>query len=92
MLNDVLLVLYFPLLLATMVLIGLAVFHFHKMIINVKPGKDVLINLTAPFSLFIDSFYTGIGNHHRRKFVVFLWLTILAMGSLFGISGYMENS
>lgn len=54
----------------------LVIYHLYMMIQNMKRDNEITANLMGPFSLLISKFFTDKGSYHRRKFAVFLVITI----------------
>jgi len=66
-------------LLAALVCIALALYHFWGMVTHVRPDRSLAANLLGPLSILSGALYDAKGQRHRESFGVWFLLTLAAV-------------
>lgn len=80
---------YLTFLILAMVMILLAIFHFMKMIANIRGDRSIHANIAAPFVVLFSSVFNADGNYHRKRFFLYCIGFLLCLIVLLITSVYM---
>ncbi|MGZ8222747.1 MAG: hypothetical protein ACXWT0_13960 [Methylobacter sp.] len=67
----------------------LSMYNWYKCSQNTKLGREFLVKVN-PFSLFVASNFTGLGNIYRKKCIKFIGIGLLSVISSFIIAIFSE--
>jgi len=68
----------------------LVIYHSFFVIKNIKPRKDLLVNILAPFILFLPNNLTEKGNFHRKK-LCYIYFYLFVQWLLCGVWNNCKN-
>lgn len=89
--SRILVVLYVVAFVSSGVSIALVIFHFGRMIQEIRGRQYTKAALVGPFFLFMPGLFTDKGNYHRFRFFIYLSLAAVSMGLTAGISNYLNG-
>ena len=70
--------------------VAMLIYHFSKVIGNLRPGWQGIANIFPPLLLLAPGKLSDLGNLHRKRFVMFFVLFCLVLASIAAVKTYFS--